>query len=424
MKLIALLFFIFYSTLALSQNDYYNENHLRYDDYTYSKNIATVELIKLNAEFSLPAILLNSDEKLLLSFDDLSSNTTGYYYKLILCNHDWTPSDLMPMEYNGGLIDIFFNTNQLSFNTTISYSHYQTTIPSADMKINKSGNYLLVIYPEDKPDNPIITRRFYVYENKINIEANAEKCSNPQDYLTGQQIKLSIDPLDFTINDPYSNLFVVIQQNGRKDNIKTLSKPKSIKNGKIIYSYLNEIVFDAGNEFRRLDMRSFLIQSSNIDHIKYNSSGYQIYMLPDAVRFNQKYINYKDIDGKLSVINWDDPVLSDEIESDYGYVHLLLPVKNYNFEGSYYIMGALTNWRFDPEFKLVYNSGLNAYEVVLKLKQAYYEFNYVFLPNKNTIATTANTEGNFSETENEYHIYVYHRDQGELFERLIGIKTI
>lgn len=424
MRTIILFIFIFLSFNSKAQQEYYKSDFLRYDDYIYSENITTVQLLKYNTDFALPAIQLGTEEKLLLTFDDLNSGTKGYYYKVILCNNNWSPADLMPIEYLEGFNETYFNESRLSFNTTRKYSHYETTIPSPEISFTRSGNYLLYVYSENSPEKPILTRRFYVFENKISIQASANIASSPHDRLTHQDINLVIDKLDYNMPEIYGNLLVKVQQNGRKDNIKILDKPKSISGNKIIYSEIGEITFAAGNEFRKMDLRSFKIQSANMLDIKYDTSGYQIYMLPDAIRANKKYINYQDINGNFKIINWDDPHLSESIESDYTYVHLTLPVNRYSMDGEYYILGEFTNWRLDQKYKLTFNSNKNAYEKLILLKQAYYDYIYVFVPNESKIANTNLTEGNFSDTENQYHVFVYYRDPGELNDKLIGIKSI
>ena len=124
------------------------------------------------------------------------------------------------------------------------------------------------------------------------------------------------------------------------------------------------------------------------------------------------------------MINWDDPHLSEKIESDYAFVHFLLPVPEPYADGEVFLIGSFTNWRLDQFSKLNYNKESGAYETTLILKQGYYDYNYVFLPNESTKGDISKIEGNHSDTENSYYIYVYYRDQGELYDRLIAIQTI
>jgi len=406
-----------------AQDDYYNEFQLRYDDYVYSENIKSVKLYQMKNEYSMPLIALGSNNQLRLSFDDIESGMETYYYTFIMCNSDWTPSDLMPMEYIEGLTEDYFNNTYQSFNTTIHYTHYETLLPSKDIKITKSGNYLLKIYPEGEQDHPIITRRLYVYENKVSVEAEAFMAKAPQDRNHKQEMFIKINTNQYPMPDVYGSLTVKIQQNGRKDNIKTLKKPKIITSNYLYYNTIGDIVFNGGNEFRKMDIRSFRIQSARMERIDYDSSGYQIFLMPDGNRAHKNYINYQDINGQYSIINWDDPHLSEKIESDYAFVHFLLPASQPYADGEIYLLGNFTNWRMDQFSRLNYNTEKKAYETTLILKQGYYDYNYIYLPNTDTQGDISKIEGNHSETENIYHIYVYYRDQGELYDRLIAIQS-
>ena len=99
-----------------------------------------------------PIIHLSFKDSLLLSFDDLSSDPQNYAYTLIHCNADWTPSDLMESEYLEGFYEEPITDYQFSFNTIQNYIHYQTVIPSANLKPTLSGNYLLIVFLENQKD--------------------------------------------------------------------------------------------------------------------------------------------------------------------------------------------------------------------------------------------------------------------------------
>ena len=61
-------------TIQPTDDDYYKKNFFRYEDYTYDDNIKTILLYKEGFELAPPLIQLGSDEKIHLSFDDLSVN--------------------------------------------------------------------------------------------------------------------------------------------------------------------------------------------------------------------------------------------------------------------------------------------------------------------------------------------------------------
>lgn len=50
---------------------------------------------------------------------------------------------------------------------SLHYVHYRITLPNADVQFKVSGNYVLVVYPENEPENILLQVCFSVYENKF-----------------------------------------------------------------------------------------------------------------------------------------------------------------------------------------------------------------------------------------------------------------
>ena len=416
---------VFYINLsAQSEDEYYDSQHIRYDDYVYVENLKNVKLYKTGFDLAAPFLELNSGNKLTLTFDDLSSEGITYYYSFILCNQDWTPADMMLMEYTEGMSEEYFNASYQSFNTTIHYSYYAVTLPSENIKITKSGNYILKVYPEGDPDNPVITRRFYVFENRVGISIEEFIAKAPKDRYTKQEIYLKINPNGYTMPNIYDDLTVKIMQNRRKDNMIVRKEPKIIAKDYLYYNIAGDITFNGGNEFRVFDTRSLKVQSANINTIKYDSAGYEVDLLIDQSRKDKRYLRYDELNGDYKVIEWDNSQISERIEADYAYVNFKFKLDSILKEGSIFLLGEFTNWRMDSYSRLAYNQLSGLYETSILLKQGYYNYQYIYVPNGSKRGYVSYFEGNHSETGNEYTVFVYYRDQGQLFDRLIGITSI
>src|SRR5436190_19618961 len=80
-------------TVGETDEDYANDNVLRYDDYIYKQNIRTVQFHESTWDYSAPIIPLRSSEILELSFDDLDGDKKQYMITFVHCNADWTPSN-------------------------------------------------------------------------------------------------------------------------------------------------------------------------------------------------------------------------------------------------------------------------------------------------------------------------------------------
>lgn len=426
-RLSLLLFsFLFYVNLCPAQinktDDYYGTAAIRYEDHIYTPKIKTVQLHDESFEISQPVINLDSPQKLKLSFDELDADFKNYSYTFIHCNANWEPSNLMPAEYIDGFQDNPISSYRYSFNTLQKYVHYYTTFPSGSSRFIKSGNYILKVYENEDPEKIIITKRFMVFQNKITIAARITRTSDAVYSNYNQEVDLNINYNNYKIQNPYSDLKVVITQNNRWDNTKKNLKPLFVKDEELVYELSQDNVFPGGNEFRYVNIKSLRYQSDRVSKIVRDSTVNHVFLVADEKRSFKRYEFEQDINGNFLVkINEGN---SSEVEADYCYVHFFLPLDNALTEGDLYVFGAFNGWQCNRENMLHYNEKRFGYEATIYLKQGYYNYQYAFLKDGTTLADETIVEGTHYETENTYTIYVYHQQQGTYYEQLIGVKRI
>jgi len=408
---------------SIKQNnpDYFSDNYLRAEDYVYKPNIKTVLFYREGFVLTSPIINLNSDEKLVLNFDDLDGDLKRMRYTFFHCDAYWTPSDLRPNEYLRGFYEDDIIDVKYSFNTLQKYTHYSLTIPSDVMQPVLPGNYLLKVYMEDEPENVILTRRFMIVDPKVNITAIVNKPTVVEYRNYRQEVDFSIDKTGYTVNNPYQDIKVIVQQNGRWDNAIRNLKPLYIKGDILDYNYEEENVFPGGNVFRYFDIKSTDAYTEYIAHQVKDSIGYEVFLKEEQRKTFKVFVSQKDIKGR-QFIKSDDNITDSDIESEYVYVHFFLKYEAPLLDGGVYIMGGLTDWSYSKEAKMEYNYDWKGYTATLYLKQGYYNYQYVFLENGKKVGDETLIEGSHYETDNEYTIYVYHREQGENYDVLVGLK--
>jgi hypothetical protein len=99
------------------------------------------------------------------------------------------------------------------------------------------------------------------------------------------------------------------------------------------------------------------------------------------------------------------------------------PGKRPFFGQRVFIQGELSGYSAAAENEMRYNDSLGVYEGKLYLKQGFYNYRYVTLPepNKNNSVLSASaTEGDFWGTENQYLLLLYFRPFGARADELIG----
>ncbi len=386
-----------------------------YKNQILNPNIKTALSHKKGEQLSLCIINLGSDEKILMSFDDLNAEKKNYLYTIIHCNSDWTKSNLMQSEYiNGFYEEVIFNY-EFSFNTIQKYTHYQFDFPTKNMQPILSGNYIFKIYDED--GNTIIYRRFMVLDRQTYIEANVRRATLAEHRKTKHEIDFTISHSKLRILDPFSEIKVHIKQNNKEDNAITDLAPQFVRNDELDYNYEDINTFFGNNEFRHFDFTSLRYQSERVKNIYFDSTHNHVYLFNDKKRTFDLYSVEPDINGKFIIKSqegWES-----NIEADYAFIHFTLPINNINY-GDIYLLGGFSDWELKDEFKLHYNTKQKRYEGNIYLKQGYYNYHYALNDTTTDLIDVSFIEGTHYQTRNDYYIYVYYRAVGDRYDRLVG----
>tara|TARA_R110002050_G_scaffold252628_1_gene390853 strand:- start:9321 stop:10607 length:1287 start_codon:yes stop_codon:yes gene_type:complete len=416
------LFLIHVQTFS-QEDDFYNPNHLRYENKTYNDNIKTVQLFRSGWNEAFPVINLNQSHSLYLTFDDLSDNLKNLGYTFIHCTSDWTPSDMMKVEYLNGLEDNLLSKYGFSSTMYQTFIKYELTFPNQDVQFTKSGNYLLVVYDLDNEDQPILTRRFFVAEYFTSIIPNIHRPTQGRYRQNSHEVDFTISQSQIQLIQPFSTMKVVITQNQNWNNAITNLKPKFINGNKLIYDYDEENIFPAGNQFRVVDIRNINYNSLTTSHIATINDSLNAYIFPDKPRSSMVYLTTPDINGHFYLKN-DDIRFDSDLESEYMNVHLALLYPNKLYKADIYLYGQLTGWAFDDAYKMKWNPEKKSYETNIYLKQGYYNYLYLYKPQDSVKGDVAIIEGSHVETDNEYSFFVYYKEPGQIYERLIGYNTV
>ena len=385
------------------------------------KQIKTLQVKVQGETFSTPVIELNSRKVIEINFDALSHGYGRYAYTITHCNADWTPSVLSSLEYMSGFQNLSIDDFANSLNTTTFYTNYRLFLPNNDIKFKVSGNYVVKVYNEDRPKDIVFTACFSVVEPKVNVAASVSSNTDIDVNKEHQQIGFEIAHPNYEITAPQSDLKVQIYQNNRGDNMVKNIQPLTIAKDRIIYQFNRDLIFEAGNEYRRIEFLSNKYNGMGVQRIQFHRPYYHIDLYQDRVRSDKPYLYDQDQNGQYVIRS--SQVEDPDTEADYYIVHFSLaskPIVN----GNIHISGNLFNNVLNENSRMEYNEDARQYEKSVLLKQGTYNYQYLFVPDGQQKGETAPVEGNFSQTSNEYRIMVYHRPFGSKFDKLIAVKRI
>ena len=414
--------YIFTDQPIKSQGLNHPMDSLLHTNHIFKNSIKTIQLHKMEWELSYPLIDINSNEKLILSFDDLSDNVGDYYYSFIHCDATWNPTSLLEQDYLDGFPENQINDYEFSFNTTVKYIHYSLSFPNEDVNFKISGNYILIIYQNYDKSDVLFTRRFMVTENLVDVGASMRRPANTQFFDDGQEIQIAVKYPRYSIFDPYSEVKVAVSQNGRWDNAVLFDKPSFVRTSELIYDFDRRNIFYGGSEYRYFDIKSMRYQTQYIQYIDFRHPYYHVSLFPSESKARLSYFYEQDINGRYYVrIQEGD---KNEIEADYAKVYFTLKRESPYNMGEVYIFGALSDWTCNENSHMIYNFETQAYEGSLMLKQGYYNYEYVVKENGITYADNTVFEGSHFETENDYLIFIYHRAAGSRYDRIVGYAMV
>jgi hypothetical protein len=392
-------------------------------DQYFSDRVETVQIFPPGEPLGEPVLSLGDGSSTLeLHFDIFGAELENLEYTFIHCDADWKISDLMPNEYLDGYTESYIEDYQFSFNTRQPYIHYMLQFPQTNMNFIKSGNYLLKVYPEDNPENPLFVKRFFVVDPRITMAGTAKPATSPALRNTHQEVDFEINIQPLKSQFPSREIRVFIRQNGRLDNMVKDLQPLSVTNGIMNFDLEKENIFKGTNSFRYFDFSSMKFNSEYLDRIDVSGDVNKVYLLEEQVRRFKEFKQGPDFHGRyyIDTKDWSNP----QIEAEYSDVFFRFQYDAPLLHGDVYLIGELANWSFTPYNKMVYNFETKAYEATLYLKQGFYSYNYGFVAKDSEIADITFFENSHYQTQNQYFIFVYFRATGTTFDQLVGLHVL
>ena len=396
-------------------------------DSNWTEQVKTVTLYKNGVELEPPVLMLGGDDRLLLRFDVLGAEAENFRYRIRHCNSHWEVDDLEPYEFLNGFEEGPVENYNSSFTTLTDYVNYYQYIPSQYSRFLASGNYVLTVFPQDEPDSIILSRRFYVVEGTLKADATVTTPYDNASIMQRREVDVAVslntdyrgDALTPSLNPAYCE--VVVQQNGRIDNMRSLPF-SGYERGDLMYRNKRENIFNCGNTFRWFDISNIRTTMYNIVQIEEFGGEWYAMLKPLEDRSDGNFIMERVLNGGMKVNVWDRT--NKQTEADYVYVNFMLPMRYPFMNGNIYVVGDLTQWHLDERSRMEYNLDHKAYELRLMLKQGYYAYQLLFVPVGEHEGLTSTLEGDHYETPNRYSVFVYYRAPNDRYDRLAAYRRI
>lgn len=393
---------------------------LPFRNQIFKKSIKTVVIEDGNGNAVFPSFQLNSKDQLVLRFDDLANSVSDYTYSFIHCNLDWTSSkNIFMNDYYQGVEEEFITDFEYSRNTLVNYVHYKIHFPDANHQLLLSGNYILVV-KDHETHEVAFTQKFVVTENKVSVNPMP---TTPVEFDYRESHHSIFYEVDFSLlptDQPMAEIKTVVLQNDRYDNAIVDVTAQFSRGNSLIFNHPTKNIFEAGNEYRILDLRDLTNSPGSIQQIFSKDSTLHVIPFADEKRAYKQYTRIFDHDGRF-YIDCLPSNRNEYTESEYAFVHLRLKRKIALRNQTVYVDGLFNGGENNRQYQMLYNDSLEQYEAHLLLKQGLYNYAYTSTKNGETQHNWIDTDGAHRETRNTYTVLVYYIPFGANYEQLVGV---
>ena len=387
--------------------------------HIFDNNVRSLKVCLASNMYVPPVLMMNGDDQLLVNFDYIDYDVHYLRYSVTHCNADWQPSQLVESEYVSGFNYADIDDYAPSEATYVHYYNYQFTLPNADMEFLVSGNYLLSVYEQDDPNNILFQTRFSVCEGKVSVFPQVTSRTDIEYNNRFQQVSFDIRYKPNQIKDPYSEFTCIVTQNSREDNAVTVSRPTMVGVDHVTYDHNRDLIFAAGNEFRRFETVNAHNINMGVQTIRYYEPMYHAILMVDEPRNETQYLYDQTQFGRFTIRNAE-AFGESAVQADYMITHFTLNTLGKLNGGSVWLYGEFLQGYPASQAMMNYDAATGCYTADLLLKQGAYNYMYLWVPDGTSVGQTSRIEGDHYETVNEYLVKVYDRPMGERYDHFVG----
>lgn len=414
----SILFFIF-STIFFSHAQSVLE------EASFDPRIHTPSVYPKGNPVGYPFVDLNSRQVLEFRFDLAGLDREDLHYTVIHCDHQWRPSDLESNQYLRGFNFLRITEMEASFGTRESFVNYHFFFPNDMMEPTVSGNYAVVVFDGTRPDDQsswLLIYRVVFFESQVRINARVQPSSVVRNRFSHNEVTSELIADNYRIINPMGELNMSILCNGEwRRGIHGL-KPAYVRPDAIVFEYSDgRSALPGGNEWRDFEMKDMRFAGLGVEAIRGGSDAWHVYLRPDIPRGGKAaYDSRNDLNGRFLVRS--DIASDSHLEAEYVKVHFTLRMPEWK-EGYVAIEGGLSKFSNEP-WIMKYDVTSGAYVFDAMIKQGYYNYRYMIYDNYQASGDWSVTEGNFSATENDFQIFMYHFDRRLGADRVVGFHAL
>ncbi len=405
LSFITIILFLFISNFGMNAQDFY---------------IRSLKCYQGDQQTSFPLIDLNDQSRnsLTIEFDLLSSTLPDFKILFKFCDSDWQPYDNAFLSNPGYNTEFNLYYYRLPVGVNGATFHYKGNFPNQNVTFPFSGKWKYFIVDTHNENQVFAEGKFYVVNTKINLKVGLRQerleGAIPDEPSLGRRISIRTEIIlpDSMFQSQLKKIEII---ENRKINMPVVVD-RITRSLDRFYEWngSNKFIFVArqllpGNEYRQTDFRNvnlFPLGTINAQHTGVETSDF----------FKRRFNDFNG-GSELSYFK--------ERNSEYLNVNFKLRSPE-EIKSPIFLVGSFTDWKVLPEYEMFDDNGLM--NITVQLKRGAYDYQYVTGDIANGEIKNINwniLEGNFFETKNEYHIFVFYEstEKGG-YDQIIAYKKI
>ncbi|MGE5861027.1 MAG: type IX secretion system plug protein domain-containing protein [Ignavibacteria bacterium] len=381
-------------------------------------DIKTLKTYRMEDETALPVI--TSEGELTIEFDVNSNIEPNLNIVFKFCDKNWNPVDNIFLQNYGENVAYNLDFVLLPFTVQGVRYHFKGSFPDKNNFVSFPFSGKWKYFITDSQDTSIVfaSGRFYFIGNILELNADLKK-EHLEDKV---YYPLSIGNVfnittDFILPEELFPAYIdhiEIVENKKIDYPFSVDKNSNTNTRQFYWDGDRKISFiirdiRPGNEYRRTDLRDINRFNSKNVRAQFDGIEYSRFFKPGRRDLNGGYL------------------LTDFRNEFADYLNVKFSIRPpYEVFQSIFLVGAFNDWKILPEYELENIGGV--YSKTIELKRGAYDYQYVaadVVNNRTKNEDWIVLEGNFWETENLYHIFIYYNDPNYGgYDRIIGYRVI
>lgn len=377
--------------------------------YIDSDQIYSLQLHRAPNPGSAPVLELSGNQQLSLTFETLSFDSRQFRVTFTHHNPDWSRSSLPVNFFINGVFSHALDAGQVSRTQRPHYRQYAFTFPDHRFSFSKSGNYMIRVEDQDT-GRPVISLPFFVTEGEGSVRSSVEQNRVPRQNLRVSHRTVSRYSLPGFVDQPLFDLEFFVVQNqfwGR-----------AAEAGELDFSDPEEVQFETGSHQSFIGDYEFLTLSlSNLSQTNPQITGTDpdeipplIYLADDASGFSSA--------GRSVAGRFGRP--DHRMNAEYANVVFTFdPGREIQPGQEIYLVGDFNNWTVRSGNRLIKNESISRWQTNAIIKEGTYHYKYVLI--EGYTLDDLLFDDLFGSTQQEYHTFVYMRDNREFYYRLLNV---